>query len=197
MRTFGIDASKFTKTLLKANIATKISNQEMQRLKHGPVPLSILNDEGVASIASKEEPVRRLRQSREVKCGRTLARDVQHGKHMEYLAEFGDQSTAWIPAINVATDLKEEFWELMTAKAKEVTEVVCSDTAAGTVTVKRTDGREDTVPKDHIFWQEEEVPTKVTDKELEALLHHAHYGYDNLDLLPCSLTVETDWASIR
>ncbi|EJD48258.1 hypothetical protein AURDEDRAFT_113089 [Auricularia subglabra TFB-10046 SS5] len=198
VRTFVIVASRFSKTSLRANIAQKITDNEMKRLEHGPISLSALSEEGINSIEMREEPVRRLRQSREVKCGRTLAGDTDHGRHMEYLAEFSDESTAWIPSRNVALDLKNEFWNVMTTDAKEVSEVVSADPGAGTVTVKRPDGSTERIPQEQLFWQQETgAPPQLTDAELDALLHHAHFGLSFDEILPCTLDVNTDWVRME
>ncbi|KAG7099851.1 hypothetical protein E1B28_001658 [Marasmius oreades] len=197
VRTFVIVASKFGKTSLKANIAQKITDQELSRLQHGPISLSALSGTGIDSIEVRQEPVRRLRQSREVKCGRMISGDTAHSRHMEYLAEFSDGSTFWIPSRNVANDLKIEFWNVMTSGAKEVTEIVSSDSSTGKITVKRPDGSTDIVDQTHVFWQQEVTPSKLTDAELDALLRHGHFGFDLDDFVPCSVTINTDWAKVR
>lgn len=198
VRTFVIVAAKFGRLSLKANIAQGITDQELARLQHGPVSLSSLSDAGINDVEVRDEPVRRLRQSREVKCGRTVTGDVHHARHMEYLAEFSNGSTFWIPSRNVANDLKEEFWSVMTRAAQDVAEVVSADPAAGTVTVKRpTGGRLEVVRADQLFWQEEETPTKLTDAELDGLLHHAHYGLNFDEFIPCTVTVNTDWGHVE
>ena len=33
--------------------------------------------------------------------------------------------------------------------------------------------------------------------EFEALLHHSHFGNDFNDFIPCTLSVNTDWASMK
>lgn len=192
-----IVSSNFSRISLHASIAQKITDQELNRLAYGAISLSSLSDGGIDSIEVRQEPVRRLRQSREVKCGRKLIGDVDHGRYMEYLAEFSDGSTFWIPSRNVATDLKEEFWSVMTTDAKEVTEVIGSDAKTGTVTIKRPDGSTETINQAMVFWQQEETPTRLSDAELEALLHHGHFGVDFGDFIPCSLHINTDWANVK
>ncbi len=143
------------------------------------------------------EPVRRLRQSREVKCGRKVVGDIDHGRHMEYLAEFSDGSTSWILSRNVALDLKQEYWNVMTTGAKEVTEIVNSDSSTGKVTVKRPDGTTEIIDQTKIFWQQEATPTRLSDAELDALLYHSHFGFDARDFIPCTVTINTDWAKVE
>ncbi|KAK0447554.1 hypothetical protein EV421DRAFT_1786727 [Armillaria borealis] len=197
VRTFVIVTSKFTKLSLISNIQQKITNQEFKRLEHGPVSLSILSQQGIDSVEVRMEPVRRLRQSREVKCGRKVVRDIDHGRHMEYLAEFSDGSTSWILSRNVALDLKQEYWNVMTTGAKETTEIVNSDPSTGKVTVKRPDGTTEVIDQTKIFWQQETTPTRLSDAELEALLYHGHFGIDARDFIPCTVTINTDWARVE
>ncbi|KAH0833822.1 hypothetical protein J3R83DRAFT_10985 [Lanmaoa asiatica] len=176
VRTVVIAAYKFTKLSLSSDISSKITDQELNRLQHGPISLSALSQQGIDSTEVRMEPVRRLRQSREVKCGRKLVGDIDHGRHMEYLAEFSDGSTSWIPSYNVALDLKEEYWK---------------------VTVKRPDGTTEVIDQTKIFWKEEKVPTMLTDAELEAILHHGHFGIDIPDFMPCTVTVAADWGKVE
>jgi len=197
VRTFVIAAAKFTKYSLVLNISQKITDQEFNRLSHGPVSLSNLSEQGIKDIEMRMEPVRRLRQSREVKCGRKLRGDVDHGRHMEYLAEFGDGSTSWIPSYNVAQDLKEEYWTVMTTGAKEIAEIVSTNPSTGDVTYKLPNGTTEIVNQTKIFWMEEEVPTMLSDAELEALLHHGHFGNDTDDFMPCSMEVSSDWGKVE
>ncbi|KAG8985840.1 hypothetical protein FRB90_004410, partial [Tulasnella sp. 427] len=196
VRTFVIQGSRFTKNLLLANLQN-ITDQEFARLEHGPVPLSMLSEDGVQNVEVRMEPVRRLRQSREVTCGRNMAHDVDHGTHMEYLAEFADGSTSWITEDNVALDLKREFWNVVTQHGKEVAEVVSADPTTGKITVKRPDGSTELVDQTHVFWKEDPVPQKLSDMELEALLYHGHYGFDATDLKPCVFNVRSDWGSLE
>ncbi|KAI6143787.1 hypothetical protein BKA82DRAFT_4183183 [Pisolithus tinctorius] len=195
VRTVVIVASKFTK--LSLALEKKITDQEFNRLQHGPVSLSALSQQGVNSTEVRMEPVRRLRQSREVKCGRKVVGDIDHGRHMEYLAEFSDGSTSWIPSYNVALDLKQEYWKVMTSGAKEIAEIVNSDSSTGKVTVKRPDGTTEVIDQTKIFWHEEKTPTILTDAELDALLHHGHFGIDVPDFMPCNVTITTDWAKVE
>ncbi|KAI6097468.1 hypothetical protein F5141DRAFT_460127 [Pisolithus sp. B1] len=195
VRTVVIVASKFTKLSLVSN--KQITDQEFNRLEHGPVSLSTLSQQGVDSTDVRLEPVRRLRQSREVKCGRKVVGDIDHGRHMEYLAEFSDGSTSWIPSYNVALDLKEEYWKVMTSGAKVIGEIVNSDSSTGKVTVKRPDGTTETIDQTKIFWHEEQNPTILTDAELEALLYHGHFGAEIPDFIPCTVTVTSDWAKLE
>ncbi|PBK94158.1 hypothetical protein ARMGADRAFT_1101061 [Armillaria gallica] len=197
VRTFVIVTSKFTKLSLISNIQQNITDQEFKRLEHGPVSLSILSQQGIDSVDVRMEPVRRLRQSREVKCGRKVVGDIDHGRHMEYLAEFSDGSTSWILSRNVALDLKLEYWNVMTTSAKEVTEIVNSDFSTGKVTVKRADGTTEVIDQTKIFWQQEATPTRLSDAELDALLYHSHFGFDARDFIPCTVTINTDWAKVE
>ena len=197
VRTFVIPAAAFGKPSLGSKIAETISDQESQRLGHGPVSVSYLSQTGIDSIEIRFEPVRRLRQTREVRCSRRLIGDSCHGRYTEYLAEFGDGSTSWIPSCNVADDLKGEFWDVVTAGAEEVTEIVKSDPAQGTLTVKRADGREEPTSETRIFWQPEDKPAMLSDVELESIMHHTHYGVDYTDFIPCTLLVEADWARVE
>ena len=174
-----------------------ITDQEFNRLEHGPISLSTLSRQGIDSAQVRLEPVRRLRQSREVKCGRQFVGDTYHGRHMEYLAEFNDGSTSWIPSYNVALDLKREYWNVMMSGAKEVAEIISSEPSTGKVTVKRPDGTSDVIDQTKIFWREEENPTNITDAELDALLHHGHFGFDTQDFTPCTISVSTDWAKVE
>ncbi|KIK78435.1 hypothetical protein PAXRUDRAFT_28625 [Paxillus rubicundulus Ve08.2h10] len=143
------------------------------------------------------EPVRRLRQSREVKCGCKLVGDIDHGQHMEYLAEFSNGSSCWIPSSNVALDLKQEYWNVMTYGAREIAEIVGFDSSTGKVTVKRPDDTTKVIDQTRIFGHEEEAPTVLTDAELDALLHHGHFGIDVPDFMPCTVTITTDWAKVE
>jgi len=197
VRTFVILAPQFSRRSLRADIALTITDQELKRLEHATVSLSTLSPDGVNSIKVWQEPVRRLCQSRQVKCGRRVLADVDHGQHIEYLAELSDGSILWVPSCNVAEDLKQEFWKVMTTGAKEVAEVVGSDPSTGTVTVKRPDGTTEIVQQTQIFWQEEPVPTRLADMELEALLHHGHFGLDVTDFVPCAASINTDWAKVE
>ena len=189
--------STFSKASLEPQIAETITAQELKRLEHGPISVSSLSQAGVASIEIRFEPVRRLRQTREVKCSRRLIGDVDHGRYAEYLAEYSDGSTAWIPSCNVADDLKQEFWDVMTTGAEEVAEIVDSDATKGTLTVKRADGRQETMSQTQIMWQPEGPQAMLSDVELEAVLHHAHYGVDYTDLIPCEVLVEADWGRVE
>ena len=179
---------------MDSKIAEKITAQDLNRLSHAPVSVSSLSQAGINSIEVRFEPVVRLRQTREVKCSRQLIGETFHGRYTEYLAEFGDGSTSWIPSCNVADDLKQEFWDVITTGAEEVTTIISSDPVECTLTVKRADGREESVSQTQIFWQSENSPTMLSDVELEAILHHAHYGADYTDFIPCKLFVEADWA---
>ena len=194
VRAFVIPASTLSKASLEPRIAEKITAQELKRLEHGPISISSLSQAGVDSIEIRFEPVRRLRQIREVKCSRRLIGDTYHGRYTEYHAEFKDGSTSWIPACNVADDLKQEFWDVVTMGAEGVAEIVNADPTKGTLTVKRADGREENVSQRQIFWQSESSEAMLSDVELEAILHHAHYGADYTDFIPCKLFVEADWA---
>jgi hypothetical protein len=195
VRTVVIAASSFTKWSLALN--KPITDQEFNRLEHGPISLSALSQQGIDSAEVRLEPVRRLRQSREVKCGRQIVGDIDHGRHMEYLAEFIDGSTSWIPSYNVALDLKREYWNVMMSGAKEVAEIINSEPSTGKVTIKRPDGTSDVIDQTKIFWHEEENPTNITDAELDALLHHGHFGFDIQDFTPCTISVSTDWAKVE
>ncbi|KAH9924923.1 uncharacterized protein B0H18DRAFT_1010797 [Fomitopsis serialis] len=197
VRTFVVFAPQFSRRSLRADIALTITDQELKRLEHAPVSLSTLSPDGVDSIKVRQEPVRRLCQSRQVKCGRRVLGDVDHGRHTEYLAELSDGSTFWVPSCNVAEDLKQEFWKVMTTGAKEVAEFVNSDPSTGKVTVKRPDGTTEIVQQTQIFWQEESEPTRLTDMELEALLHHGHFGLDVTEFVPCTASINTDWAKVE
>lgn len=116
---------------------------------------------------------------------------------MEYLAEFSDGSTSWIPSCNVAEDLKEEFWNVMTTDAKEVAAILDYDVSTSTVLVKRPGKVADRVKKTQIFWQlETPQPTSLTDAEIEAILHCAHFGIGFGDLISCTVLIKTDWAKV-
>ena len=141
--------------------------------------------------------MRRLRQTREVKCSRRLIGDIYHGRYVEYLAEFGDGSTSWIPSCNVADDLKQEFWNVTTSGAEGVAEIVDSDVNKGMLTVKRADGRRETISQTQILWQPENPQEMLSDVELEAALRHAHYGVDYTDFIPCEMLVESDWGRVE
>ncbi|TFY51751.1 hypothetical protein EVJ58_g10401 [Rhodofomes roseus] len=197
VRSFVIPTSRSSKRFLRPNLAQNITDQELRRLEHGPVSLSALSTEGINSINVVQEPVQRLLQSREAKCGRKVLGDVDHGWHMEYLAEFSNGSTFWTPSYNVAQDLKEEFWNIMTMGAKEVAEIVSLDLPNRKVTVKRPDGSTEIVGQTQVFWQEEPVPTRLTDTELEGLLYHEHFGLNFDGLMPCTYTVNTDWGRVE
>ncbi|EPT02579.1 hypothetical protein FOMPIDRAFT_1047647 [Fomitopsis schrenkii] len=197
VRTFVIPVSNFSKASLRPNIFQKITAQELKRLFFGPVSMLSLSQAGVKSIQVRFEPVRRLRQTREVSCSRRLVGDTYHGRYTEYLAEFSDRSTSWIPSCNVADDLKQEFWNVMTTGAEEVAEIVDSDTATGKLTVKRADGSKATMSQARIFWQPEVQQAMLSDAELEAILHHAHFGVDYDDFIPCQVFVEADWARVE
>ncbi|KAH9828826.1 uncharacterized protein C8Q71DRAFT_891818 [Rhodofomes roseus] len=197
VRSFVIPTSRSSKRFLRPNLAQNITDQELRRLEHGPVSLSALSTEGINSINVVQEPVQRLLQSREVKCGRKVLGDVDHGRHMEYLAEFSNGSTFWTPSCNVAQDLKEEFWNIMTMGAEEVAEIAGLDLPNRKVTVKRPDGSTEIVGQTQVFWQEEPVPTRLTDMELEGLLYHEHFGLNFDGLMPCTYTVNTDWGRVE
>ncbi|KAI0694790.1 hypothetical protein C8Q76DRAFT_826066 [Earliella scabrosa] len=195
IRSFVLPGTPFSKTSLRAEVAEAISEQDLER---GLIPLSALSQDGINRIELRQEPVRRLRQSREVKCGRRLAGDADHGRYMEYLAEFRDGSTSWIPSYNVAQDLKEEFWTVMTTRAQEVTEIVRTDPAKGKVTVRRPDGYVDVVEREHLYWQRERVPTRLTDVELDAVLYHGHFGHlHSFRLMHCATEINTDWWKVE
>ncbi|KAJ6545267.1 hypothetical protein B0H19DRAFT_1221674 [Mycena capillaripes] len=184
--------------VLKANIAQHITDQEWRRLQRNPIPLVLLSDTGIDQIEARNFPVRRLRQSREVKCGRSVTGDADHGQHTEYLAEFGDGTTGWVPSVDVYIGLRQEFWTAMMTNPREVSEVISTDPKAGTLTVKRTDGSIDVVPQEQIFWHEEATPKKITEEELQAMLYHWHYGPNKLsENILCSLYVNTDWAELE
>ncbi|EPT02589.1 hypothetical protein FOMPIDRAFT_114099 [Fomitopsis schrenkii] len=195
--TFVIPVSNFTKASLRTNISEKITAQELKRLFFGPVSMLSLSQAGIDSIQVRCEPVRRLRQTREVSCSRRLVGDTYHGRYTEYLAEFSDGSTSWIPSCNVADDLKQEFWDVLTTGAEEVAEIVDSDTAKGKLTVKRADGLMVTMSQALILWQPEVQQAMLSDAELEAILHHAHFGVDYHDFIPCQMLMETDWARVE
>ena len=161
-----------------------------------PIPLYTLHPQILPTIVHQQVPVRRLRQSREVKFERISIRNEDLGRHTEYLAEFCDGTTRWIPEVNVATNLKEIFCRVMSSYCREVAEIVRS--TPDSVAVKRTDGTVDNVSRDRIFWQEEAFnPSKLTDGELEAILLHSHYGCDGYTELQCTVTVYTDWAKVE
>ncbi|KAF7358416.1 DUF3421 domain protein [Mycena venus] len=198
VRLFVVSSPTFSKLALKANIAQHITDQEWWRLQRNPIPLVLLNDAGIDQVEARNFPVRRLRQSREVKCGRSVTGDADHGQHTEYLAEFGDRTTGWVPSVNVDIGLKQEFWTAMMTNPREVSEVISTDSKAGTLTVRRTNGSIDIVPQEQIFWHEEATPTKITEEELQAMLYHWHYGPNKLsENILCSLYVNTDWAELE
>ncbi|KAI0694819.1 hypothetical protein C8Q76DRAFT_251993 [Earliella scabrosa] len=198
IRSFVLPGTRFSKASLRADVAEAISYEDLKRLEQGLIPLSVLSQDGINSIELRQERVRRLRQSREVKCGRTLAGDVDHGRYTEYLAEFGDNSTSWIPSYDVAQDLKEEFWTVMTTRAQEVTEIVRTDSARGKVTVRRPDGYVDVVGREQLYWQREREPTRLTDAELDAILYHGHFGHLNpFRLMHCTTEINTDWWKVK
>ncbi|KAJ7190438.1 hypothetical protein GGX14DRAFT_407973 [Mycena pura] len=199
VRFFVVPTHMFGKEILKANVGNNITDKEWSRLTSNNVtiPLSILNDEGVDRISVEHYEPARLRQSRQVKCGRRLQGEEDHGEHMEYLVEFWNNARVWVPAVDIDVSLKREFWEARMDNAQEIAEVLESDPKSGTLRVRRPDGREEVIDQDHIFWHEEETPTPITPEELQGLMHHGHYGTNNFhEEMLCQLEYESDWACL-
>ncbi len=142
------------------------------------VPLRLLSKSGIESAQAHDIPVVGLRQSRHARCTRQNDTETDHGQHFEYLALHTNGTYAWYPSMLVADDLKEGYEGMSLAGAKQVAEVLKTDSPDGTWRVRRLDGSEETVASERVFWAEEQEGESVPlhEEEIDAILHHGHYG---------------------